>query len=215
MARYSMEVFVAPVTSPSRVRLFPVLRAATTWVSKSSAIASVCGKLSKPDEAIKYPFKPADLDGLSAQTLVWLYGELERLKIAQPLGRFAEFWRTLDDNREKIAFVADARGGKMQRIKKQRRESIVAAGTSNPDAENVLITRTAPMPMHSPWWEPCSIVKNYTETPKTEGGAFGLRLLKDRQRRSRAAWNANGAPDPREALDTAASSRRAPGQKAY
>jgi hypothetical protein len=161
-----------------------------------------CGKLAKPDEAIKYPFKPADLDGLDPKTLVWLHTELERLKIAQPLGLFAAFWRALDFNSEKIAFVADRRGGKMQRIKKQRREGKVASGDANPEAENVLITRTAPMPIHSPWWEPCSLIKNFTETPKTEGGAFRLTILKDRERGAREAWDANGAPDPHQVLSS-------------
>jgi len=158
-----------------------------------------CGKLAKPDEAIKYPFKPTDLRGLQPAALAWLCRELERLKLAQPMGPFAAFWRQLDHENEKIAFVADPRGGKLQRVKKRRRDA-TAATDANREAENILIARTAPMPKHSPWWEPCSIVKNFTLSPKTEGGAFRLRILEGRHRQAREAWDANGGPAPSKAL---------------
>lgn len=162
-----------------------------------------CGKLANPDEAIKYPFKPLDLDGLSDSEFAWLYGELERLKLAQPMGAFADFCRALERQREKIGFVAGPRGGRLARIQKLRRGSGKATDARipvDPQPENQVISRTAPMPRHSPWWEPHSIVQNYTETPATEGGALRLQQLGDRSRRSRAAWDANGAPDPAEAM---------------
>ena len=97
-----------------------------------------CGRLAKPDEAIKYPFKPTDLRGLSAPALGWLYRELERLKLAQPMGSFAAFWRQLEQHGEKIAFVADRRGGKLQRITKRRRDPTTAT-EANREAEQVQV----------------------------------------------------------------------------
>jgi alkylhydroperoxidase/carboxymuconolactone decarboxylase family protein YurZ len=169
-----------------------------------------CGKLAQPDEAIKYPFKPTDLRGLPPAALAWLCRELERLKLAQPMGSFAAFWRHLEHESEKIAFVADQRSGQLQRIKKRRREPMTAT-EHNRETENILIARTAPMPKHSPWWEPCSIVKNFMLSPKTEGGAFRLRILEDRQRRAREAWDANGGPAPSTALDVARGENRTDG----
>jgi hypothetical protein len=165
-----------------------------------------CGRLANPDEAIKYPFKPLDLDSLTDSEFAWLYGELERLKLAQPMGAFADFCRELENQREKIGFIAGPRGGGLARIQKLRR-SPGNAGTNSaqrvPQPENQIISRTAPMPRHTPWWEPHTIVQNYTDTPQTQGGALRLDQLRDRSRRSRAAWEKNGAPSPEEALSKA------------
>lgn len=55
-----------------------------------------CGKLIEPREALKYPFKPTDLDGRPGAEIAWLFNELFRMKLAQPLGAFKRFWKDLD-----------------------------------------------------------------------------------------------------------------------
>jgi hypothetical protein len=66
--------------------------------------------------------------------------------------------------------------------------------------ENQLIARTAPMPRFCPYWEPCSIVRNFTLEPQTEGGRLRLQQLRDHGRHMRAAWDRNGAPDPADVM---------------
>jgi hypothetical protein len=163
-----------------------------------------CGTLAKPDEAIKYPFKPADLDYLADDQYGWLYGELTRLKLAQPMGSFKDFCRALEIEREKISFVATPRGGGLARVRRAvRSKKTGKPGDSAIDQENKILARTAPMPHHTPFWEPHSIVQNYTESPKTEGGAHRLTMLGDRNRRARRDWDANGAPAPADAAKIA------------
>jgi hypothetical protein len=159
-----------------------------------------CGRLVKPDEAIKYPFKPADLDRLDDADTAWLYHELARLKLCQPLGAFAAFWRELQQSREKIALVADGETFRLERVSRQTREARPPSTRPEAEPENQLIARTAPMPRFSPYWEPCSIARNFTLEPRTEGGRSRLQQLRDHGRHMRAAWDRNGAPDPADAV---------------
>ena len=71
------------------------------------------GRLVKPEEAIKYPFKPAELERLEGPALAWVYREARGLKLAQPLGEFAEFWRELDRRRLKVLLVDGPDGAKL------------------------------------------------------------------------------------------------------
>lgn len=164
------------------------------------------GRLRKADEAVKYPFKPAEMDHLSPDELAWLLGAIQRLKLMQPMGVFADFCRELDNDGCKIAPIADKQGLNLARVKRQKRDAPTPAVKDllKPPRENELIARTAPMPRFSPYREPCSVVRNYTPDPKTEGGQFRLGLLKDRAQRAKAMWFKNGGPLPGAALAQAA-----------
>lgn len=50
------------------------------------------GVLENPKEAIKYAFKPVELEGISDATVRWLYEQTFGLKMAQPMGAFMR-WR--------------------------------------------------------------------------------------------------------------------------
>ena len=62
-------------------------RAFLAWMHRFfGAHVHDAGRLRKPEEAIKYPFKPADLARLDGQAMAWVYRQTQKLKIAQPLG---------------------------------------------------------------------------------------------------------------------------------
>lgn len=172
------------------------------------------GRLEKPDEAIKYPFKPADVLGLSAEALAWLYRETQRLKLCQPLGEFAEFRRSLRDHTVeddeghpvrrpmKVVMVNRPGGARLELVAKATR---TAAGSGGDDErENLVLCRASPQFRFSPWAEPVVRVLGYTETPKTAEGARRLAFLRRLAGDACEAWRANGAPDPQVALAVAA-----------
>ncbi len=220
------------------------------------------GKLKKPQEAIKYPFKPLELQSLDSLALVWLYMQTRRLKIAQPMRDFKD-WRetleydvTLQDRvnpltgevvtkrikvkRErplKIGMVNTPEGAQLSLIEKacghktgdstpalteediqKWREEKEQEGWSEDliDAlcpsvghqgdctsqENMILCRTAPSFRFSPYAEPVTLVQDYTEHPVTPEGKERLAEIKARQKEALRYWEANGAPDPRIALNT-------------
>ena len=162
-----------------------------------------CGRLEKPEEAIKYAFKPAELVVQPDAVVAWLYRETQRLKLAQPMGAFADFLRELADAGEKVAMVhqGDGQGAKLCRVARDRREpreDKPAGGGAMP--ENILLTRMLPQPRFSPYAEPVSLVVNFTTQPETPDGRRRLAMLRDRQAQARTWWDANGAPEPAVAV---------------
>jgi hypothetical protein len=160
------------------------------------------GRLEKPEEAVKYPFKPAELEGQPDAVLGWLHEELFRLKLMQPMGAFAAFLRELELSGEKLAMVhqGKGRGAQLRRILRPQREPAGKASGSSDPLENVLLTRMLPQSRFCPHAEPVSLVAHYTPTPKTTSGRLGLFILRERTREARALWDANGAPEPAVAV---------------
>lgn len=158
-----------------------------------------CGRLQKPEEAIKYAVKPADLVGLADEVLAWLHHETYRAKHAQPMGAFAEFCADLDADRVKVAMVHQGgrAGARLELVEKPRRDP--AEGGSGP-GENMLVARTLPQSRFSPWAEPCSLVMNWTPSPTTPDGWRRLAVLNARTVEARAWWDAAGAPEPAVAV---------------
>lgn len=116
------------------------------------------GRLQEPDEVLKYPFKPEDVDAMDGPCLAWLYEQTARLKMVQPMRSFARFCRGLElgegrrdadgqvtDGRccavaigpdgawrpvaQKIAMVNRSGGARLELIRKATREPV------DPDAE--------------------------------------------------------------------------------
>jgi hypothetical protein len=165
-----------------------------------------CGLLEKPEEAIKYPFKPADLDNLltDPKAIVWLYEQTRRLKMVQPMGRFAEFQLDLKSTRQKIVSFPTARGPRLFRVRKKSRggplgKKSVVIKDGDP-AENRIVAETLPQHRHTPFAEPCLLVQNFTSTPSTDFGADALIEIQGRRRDHLDYWKWNGAPDPETAL---------------
>ncbi len=162
------------------------------------------GVLAKPEEALKYPFKPADTECLDDGELAWLFGQLARLKLAQPLGLFADFAATLKQEGHKVRRVASPAGGpQLIRVRVRQRERAARdqdAPPADEDRENAILAHTAPSASATPYAEPGIIVRNFTAEPVTEGGKLRLAMIEDRHRQAWEAWNANGAPDPAEAV---------------
>ena len=162
-----------------------------------------CGRLEKPDEAIKYPFKPGDADRLDDPALAWLYHATERLKMAVPMREFAEFRDGLNRDRQKIVMVNCPGGAQLLRVRKPKR------GESEPGApcegiqENVLLFRTSPQFRFGPYAQPVTRILNYTENPTTADGQRRLEALKERRREARKCWDDNGAPSPEIAMAVA------------
>lgn len=160
------------------------------------------GKLEKPDEVLKYPFKPEDVDEMDGPCLAWLYRETTRLKMVQPMASFAELSRELDEADQKIAMVNRQGGARLERIRKSKREPADPEAEAAPDDrnENRVLCRTSPQFRHCPYAEPVTRVLNYTEDPQTATGRERLAEIRERQAEARAWWDANGAPDPATAL---------------
>lgn len=186
------------------------------------------GKLEKPQEAIKYPFKPMDLDTLDAPALAWLFNETYRLKIAQPMREFKRWREELvfdvteqdrmhpftgelttkrikvkKDRPLKVGFVKFNDGARLQLVEKAPRGKAPDPGqkpAQDDHKENLIVCRLSPQFRFSPYAEPVTMVMNYTPEPVTIEGKERLQEIKARKREARRFWDANGAPDPRTAL---------------
>lgn len=186
------------------------------------------GKLEKPQEAIKYPFKPLELDALGAPALAWLFHETYRLKIAQPMREF-KHWREelvyqvterervnpftgevktvrIKEKRDrplKVGMVNTPNGAKLRLIEKAPGKKAQASGQEaahDDTPENLIVCRLSPQFRFSPYAEPITMVMNYTPDPVTVDGKERLAEIRARRKEALRYWNANGAPDPRTAL---------------
>lgn len=185
------------------------------------------GRLEKPQEALKYPFKPLDLDGLDSMALVWLYFQTRRLKIAQPMREFKRWREGLEyevetqdrvdpftgevttkrikvkrDRPLKVGFVKTRSGAQLRLIEKApgqkaRQEDKPAIDDHQ---ENLIVCRLSPQFRYSPYAEPITMVMNYTPDPVTIEGKERLQEIEARKREARRFWDENGAPDPQTAL---------------
>lgn len=174
------------------------------------------GRLASPDEAIKYPFKPADMERLcdNPAGLAWLFHETEGLKIAQPMGLFADWRRErLCERRvseetgvgswvrvRKVVMVNRPGGARLEVVAKKERSAPDDDASSDVERENMVLCRAAPQFRFSPYAEPVLRVLNLTEQPRTPEGARRLALIRKWQDEARELWDANGAPDPAVAL---------------
>lgn len=165
-----------------------------------------CGRLEKPDEVLKYPFKPEDTDELDGWCLSWLHKETAGLKMVQPMGDFRRFCRNLRDQGEKVATVNRPGGPRLEVVCKATRDGDEPKPGPDPDSalsdENRILCVTAPQFRHCPYAEPVVRVLNYTTEPRTTEGHERLQELRERQDQARQWWDANGAPDPAVALAT-------------
>ena len=154
-----------------------------------------CGELENADELVKYCVKPADLDRLGDDDLVWLFEQTFRAKMIQPLGAFGEWMKDLERDRLKVAMVRDSEGNKsrLRLVTKMKRDMTKGGGEVG---ENVICGRTLPQARWTQWAEPVSLVMGYTEMPQTPEGVRRLAVLRSRQAEAQGWWIANGAPDP-------------------
>lgn len=127
------------------------------------------GRLRKPEEAIKYPFKPLDLARLNGPAAAWVYDQTKKLKIAQPFGSSRESLGRLEHERLKIAF--NHRRQRLEPVEKARR------GPHQPGApgvdtgqENQVLCLTAPQARFSRFAEPVALIRGYNPEPATSAG---------------------------------------------
>jgi hypothetical protein len=155
-----------------------------------------CGELAEPDEAIKYPFKPGDLDAAEGDELVWLWWECHRVKFAQPLGAFADFRRSLEQARQKVVMVNRAGRARLEIVAKGERDAVAESSTADLAKENLIVCRTAPQFRFGPYAQPVTLVANYTPKPRTPDGMRRLAIIQHWNQQARRWWDLNGAPDP-------------------
>lgn len=168
-------------------------------------------RLEKPREAIKYSFKPAELEWLEGPALAWVYHETRGLKLAQPLGDFAEFWRELDRRGLKVLLVDGPEGVRVRPVAKQGRPSSTRerrAGLRRDESapENEILCQMAPQSRFSPYAEPVLLVRNYTTNPKTWEGLVRLEEINEHRRRAQGAMGCQRGARP----GVAGCNRRAP-----
>ncbi len=186
------------------------------------------GRLEKPDEAIKYSFKPAELDDLQGDELAWLFAETFRSHDVQPMGRFRQFLRGLAENVERSEAVTE--DGEVIEHEERRPLKIVSVcygpdrarleivqkrrpdyrpyvapqdeERTTPPAprENIVFAVTTPSFRFTPYAEPVVMVGGYTPEPTTQDGRDGLATIARIRAEARDAWYANGAPNPATAI---------------
>ena len=184
-----------------------------------------CGKLERANEAIKYPFKPIELEVLTDEPtaekdaqLGWLFTQTFGLPMTQPLGAFRAwcndtFW-TVDvaadgkprRRQHRKAGLVDFEGGAVldviavrKRIGKRRDAHKIVRDDRLP-RENMLLGYTMPQRRFSPWASPLALVMNPTALPMTVCGQETLDRIDARRRALLPNWYMNGAPDPEVAL---------------
>jgi len=156
------------------------------------------GRIDDIREVLKYVTKPsvgpeAKRDGemglcdLTPEQLGWMFETVHGLKLFQPFQRFRQWRSELQESGEKVHRL---RGRQLVRVTKPRRlHKQQKASQKGGQAENIILARTMPHPAFAPVFEPCTIVMNYTPTPKTGVGRIGLAILRERQAEA-AAWQA-------------------------
>lgn len=175
-----------------------------------------CGKLEHANEAIKYPFKPSELDPqrIGDAGVRWLFDQTFGLPMTQPLGAFRAwcndtFWtvevgadgKPRRRQHRKAGLVDYPSGARLdvismrKRIGKRRDPHKIVRDDQLP-MENLLLGYTMPQRRFSPWASPVALVMNYTPHPGTELGQEALDDIEARRRRLLPNWQMNGAPDP-------------------
>lgn len=189
-----------------------------------------CDRVQKVEEIVKYCSKPADTMAASDDELVWLYREMDRLKICQPLGQFKEWRAELEKRGEKVVRVHDGHGnGNLMRVKKGTRggkdEDVEVDGDG--DGDGVIIAADVFPEKAS---EVLEKQKKDSDTGPAKNIVVGLTLpqwrhspwsepmimiqnydarklsdeddfhIEEWQREAREWWDAAGAPKPAEAL---------------
>lgn len=179
-----------------------------------------CGKLKHPNEAIKYPFKPLEVDSqrIGDAGVGWIFEQTFGLPMMQPMGPFRAwcndtFW-TIEPGADgkprrrqhrKAGLVDYASGARLQvisvrkRIGKRRDLHKIVRDDQLPP-ENVLLGYTMPQRRFCPWASPVALVLNYTASPMTELGQATVDGIEAKRRRLLPNWHMNGAPDPAVAL---------------
>jgi hypothetical protein len=149
------------------------------------------GVLVNADEAVKYPFKPADLDSAPDDELVWLWWETYRIKFCQPMGAFAEWLRQLNHAGQKVAMVNRPKGARLEIVARSKRTPPMDR-QSGGSTENQILARTAPQFRFGPVAQPITLIANYTEHPKTSEGRLRLEIIR--------RWNAQAREWSRDNL---------------
>lgn len=181
------------------------------------------GRLEKPQEAIKYSFKPGDLERLDPPALAWLYRETRRLKMAQPLGSFARFRESLEykvtfdpdgkKHREKlprtrkVCSVYQDGGAKLALVEKPKRGCHERMKVDR-QRENIILARTLPQFRHGNIAQPYTLMTCFTRNPETEAGKQSLRILEERSREANQFWIENGAPADARQMEIAMAAAR-------
>jgi hypothetical protein len=189
------------------------------------------GKVKKVEEIVKYCSKPADTLKATKEELVWLYRQMKRLKICQPLGDFKLWLKRLVDRREKVVRVRVGGGGELMRVKKGKRggasddDDVDKAQDISEADDHEKSTKEAPVTVlpkqdRESADPPANIViglslPQWRHTPWSEPMIMVQNYDADKlsdedgyyirewQREAREWWNEAGAPSPEDALEVA------------
>lgn len=183
------------------------------------------GRIKNVRELVKYVVKPGDLvEGakpLDSREARWLHESLFRLNLAQPLGAFRTYWKTLADSKRKVAAVRAKNGrGRLHVVPKATRlnhsrprphqqsgdecnEGVAAKAASLGAPANTILGVTLPQWKHTPWAEPLILVQNYEPKPWGQASKDRLAEVDYERHAARKAWDAAGAPEPAVALRVA------------
>jgi hypothetical protein len=147
-------------------------------------------KIEKPNEVVKYVFKPQEFDLLSDEELGELFlqiaggrpkfnpdtGEIEMrpgddgrwvevrekgLKFYHPLGSLRAFRRTLRENRQKLIMVPTVDDRWIWRVTEKKDAEAQPKPSDSLPEDNRVLAITRPMPKFTRRMEPCVIVQNY------------------------------------------------------
>jgi|GEM_PF-4402003 len=147
-------------------------------------------RIDKPNEVVKYVFKPNEFDRLTDEELGELFqqvsggrvkhdpetGEIETrktrigevipvgegpLKFFHPLGSLRKFRQTLRENRQKLVLVPTADGRHEWRVTERKEAQERPEATDGIPEDNRVLAVTRPMPAFTERMEPCLIVQNY------------------------------------------------------
>lgn len=104
-----------------------------------------CGRIEDMAEVVKYAVKPAELEALADEHVVWLYHETFAKKLCQPMGAFADWLKGLSQDRLKVAQVVDParapgepRKGRLRLVEKPRRDPAKRKERKEDDGESAV-----------------------------------------------------------------------------
>lgn len=139
-------------------------------------------KLVKPEEAVKYCFKPGDAMRLYDWELLHIYRKTRKMHLVQPMGRFRALLADLKQRSVKLGkrrvYSAGVEDWAWTEIRIRGNKKIPMEKDAS-HSDNILLALTSPQCRFANYTEPCAVVQNFT--------SFG-KLVEQNQLHDLARW---------------------------
>lgn len=158
------------------------------------------GKLTKPEELVKYIFKGNDLRDVEAKEAAWLQSETFNQRDMQPLGSFKDYVASLRSEGQKVVSVRGRLSVVQKATRLNHRREGKREGQSVGTPRNLILGVTMPQWEWTPWAEPAVLVQHYEPAAVGKAAQEFYEDMQALRWEARMDWEKSGAPAPETAL---------------